>query len=115
MMKITTGKNAGRGAKVFRDWRGRDIIDAPGESIVLSDGATRISVMLREESRGFFTMVCILLLSITVIGLIIGIPWLIVSKQLRAVVSVIPADGQQFTCVVTDRGEFKILSKYIGV
>lgn len=113
-MNITTGKHAGRGAKVFTDWRGRDIIDAPEKNIILSDGDARAVLIMREESRGFLTMVCILILSITVVGLIIGIPWLIVSKRLRAVVSIIPVADPQFNCVVTDKSEFKILSKYMA-
>lgn len=111
-MQITIGDKQGKSARIVRDMLKGDVIQIDGKTYKL--GKEAIAVLTnKEESRSFLATLIIIVLGLTVIGLVIAIPVLIVGfgKTAKITVMVKLKDGQVIPGVVSGQ-EWKILSKY---
>lgn len=111
-MKVTQGDFQGKRGSVYRSILGKPTVKIAGQQLVLGKDFKTVKLLTREEKRGFWTMVIILALGITIIGLIIAIPWLIVSKQVQATVGFETNDGKRFVATA-DKAEWAILSQHL--
>ncbi len=109
-MKVTQGDFQGKRGRVYRSILGKPTVKIAGESLVLGRDFKTVKLLTKEERRGFLTMVFILVLGVTLIGLIIAIPWFVVSKKVQATVGFETNDGKRFVAV-TDKAEWAILSE----
>lgn len=110
-MQIGTGAYAGKRARITRTLFNSDVIKVGGDTIRLPADVAQLVVTSREVYRSFWTMVFVILVSLTIVGLVIGIPWFILAKRTRIGVAIRLTDGRQFGGVC-DQSEFKTLSKY---
>lgn len=110
-MKVTQGSLKGKKAYVIRDVFKGDVLQVAGKTYTLSKDVEEMHVLQKEESKSAVSMILILLLGVTIIGLIIAIPMLIAHKKVLAVVGIKFKDGVAFVGTA-DKGEWQTLSKY---
>lgn len=111
-VKVTQGDFQGKRGRVFRSMVGKPTVKVAGHALVLGRDFKTVKLLTKEERRGFLTMVIILALGVTLIGLIIAIPWFIVSKKVQATVGFETNDGKRFVAV-TDKAEWAIVSEHL--
>jgi len=110
-MQIGTGAYAGKRARITRTLFGADVIKVGGDTIRLPTDLAQLVVTSRDSHRGFWTLLGIVLVSVTVVGLVVGIPWFVLAKRARVGVAVRLTDGRQFGGVC-DQREWDVLAKY---
>jgi hypothetical protein len=113
-MKVIDGDFQGKGVTVRKRLFGKYVIEVGQEYFALPDDLVKLKLLNKEEGRSFLQMVFILLLGITIIGLIIAIPWLIASKNQGATVGVQTKSGRRFV-FVANNAAWKILKNYVGI
>lgn len=113
-MKIIEGDFLNDSITVNKRLFGKYVIEISDEKFALPDDITRLVVLNKTEDRSFWKMLMIILLGITIIGLIIAIPWMIVSKKHSATIGVQTKSGRKFV-FVADNAAWKILKNYAGI
>lgn len=113
-MKVIEGDFLNNSVTVNKRLFGKYVIEIAGEKFVLPDDITRLVVLNKTEDRSFWKMLMIILLGVTIIGLIIAIPWLIVSKKHGATIGVQTRSGRKFV-FVADNATWRILKNYVGI
>ncbi|WP_347278585.1 hypothetical protein [Plasticicumulans sp.] len=111
IMQIGTGFYAGKKARVARALFGSDTIKVAGDTIKLPEDIAQLVVTSRAEYRSFWTMAFIILISLTIVGLVIGIPWFILAKKTQVGVAIRLNNGRQFGGLC-DKQEWDVLAKY---
>ncbi len=111
-MKITQGMAVRKKARIYKNLMNKDIFKVGSKKYKLSADIKQLRVLNKEEYRSFVELFLIIIISLTIVGLIIGIPWLIVSKRIKATVSIETVGGDKYTGIA-DKKEWKILSNYI--
>ncbi|MDI3489920.1 MAG: hypothetical protein PWP11_1197 [Thauera sp.] len=110
-MKVTQGSMAGSSAAVVADIFKGDLLKVSGRVYKLKQDVAQLKLISKDESRSGWTLLLIVLLAITIIGLILAIPLLMSYKKVQAIVAIKLTDGTAFVGMA-DKAEWATLSKY---
>ena len=113
-MKVIDGDGVGQRVRVYKKLFGKYVIEVGNDTFVLPDDIVKVKLLNKEESRSFIQMLGIILLGLTIIGLIIALPWLAAHKNHGATLGVQTKSGKRFV-FVTDNAAWKELKQYVGL
>jgi hypothetical protein len=113
-MKVIDGDGVGLQVSVYKKLFSKYVVQVGKDTFALPDDIAKMKLLNKEESRSFVQMLGIIILGLTIIGLIIAIPWLAAHKNHGATLGIQTKSGKRFV-FVADNAAWKILKQYVGI